>query len=321
MNSNSEQTAGNGGSRPEWVQAFRKDPGLMSVPTVESPFFESIVEGAELPQEVKDQARQLARHGYLVFDPQIENFEALADEITRSLDGTFPPDTRRIQEAWYTCDAVRQLAVAPKVLSTLELFYGRRPIPFQTLNFEVGTEQAVHSDMIHFYSSPKRFMAGVWIALEDIDENNGPLVYCPGSHRLPDYTMTELGEAPGLEGYERYSVFLDALIEEHQLEKEEVRLDRGQAILWMSNLLHGGAPIRDRSRTRRSQVTHYFFDDCLYYQPLGSEPLLGSVCLREVIDLTTGSLVPHRRRGETIDTENHEPMWRYPRPLPPFVRE
>ena len=30
-------------------------------------------------------------------------------------------------------------------------------------------------------------MCGVWVALEDITEDNGPLHYYPGSHRLPDY--------------------------------------------------------------------------------------------------------------------------------------
>ena len=32
---------------------------------------------------------------------------------------------------------------------------------------------------------PEGFMCGVWVALEDMDMDNGPLVYYPGSHQLP----------------------------------------------------------------------------------------------------------------------------------------
>jgi hypothetical protein len=35
-------------------------------------------------------------------------------------------------------------------------------------------------------------------------------------------------------------------------------------------LLHGGAPQKDLSRTRHSQVTHYYFADCKYYTPMNS---------------------------------------------------
>jgi ectoine hydroxylase-related dioxygenase (phytanoyl-CoA dioxygenase family) len=36
-------------------------------------------------------------------------------------------------------------------------------------------------------------MCGVWIALEDVDERNGPLVYLPGSHKLPELYLTNFG--------------------------------------------------------------------------------------------------------------------------------
>jgi len=32
--------------------------------------------------------------------------------------------------------------------------------------------------------------------------------------------------------------------------------------------LHGGTVQTDRSLTRHSQVTHYFFEGCTYYTPL-----------------------------------------------------
>ena len=69
----------------------------------------------------------------------------------------------------------------------------REPLPFQTLNFPVGTSQYPHSDSIHFHTIPAGFMVGVWVALENIDAENGPLVYYPGSHKLPYFSMQDLG--------------------------------------------------------------------------------------------------------------------------------
>ena len=53
-------------------------------------------------------------------------------------------------------------------------------------------------------------MCGVWIALEDVDEDNGPLEYYPGSHRLPYFDLSHLGIlGSSQEGHERYSEYED----------------------------------------------------------------------------------------------------------------
>jgi hypothetical protein len=159
-------------------------------------------------------------------------------------------------------------------------------LPFQTLNFPVGTEQDPHSDAMHFYSDPSGFMCGVWVALEDMDMDNGPLVYYPGSHKLPTPTWPQVEEALGIHlersDYPTYEEFLNErgshyaaychqLIERHGLEPSYGTIKKGQALLWAPNLLHGGSPQKDRSRTRHSQVTHYFFEGCRHYMPMRVE--------------------------------------------------
>ncbi len=42
-------------------------------------------------------------------------------------------------------------------------------------------------------------------------------------------------------------------------------IKQGQALIWYANLLHGGAAQTDLSRSRHSQVTHYYFENCTYY--------------------------------------------------------
>jgi hypothetical protein len=227
-----------------------------------------------------EQRRQFDRDGYLLIDPQvpdqlIERIKAdLADKHTRAPAGTPGyPFIKRIQDAWEFSEAVRRLVVWPRVLQILRELYGREPLPFQSLNFPVGTEQKVHSDSIHFNTMPAGWMCGVWYALEDIDEDCGPLVYYPGSQKLPEYTLEDIPVevVPGTyQNYHHYEKFIENLIRTHNLQPRYATMRKGQAFIWSSNLLHGGSKRRNIDRSRHSQVNHYFFEGCQYYTPLWS---------------------------------------------------
>jgi hypothetical protein len=43
---------------------------------------------------------------------------------------------------------------------------------------------------------------------------------------------------------------------------------RGEVLIWHANLLHGGAPVRNKTLSRWSQVSHYYFRGCAYTTPL-----------------------------------------------------
>lgn len=178
-------------------QVLTADPAVeaplgLNMPWIESPFFERHRAQANLDPATAEMVSRFARDGFLVFDPEIENLDILSEKLVTDLAPRYP-ERGRIQDAWAYSSQVRALAVAPRVLDILRVLYNREPIPFQTLNFPRGTQQATHSDCIHFSSVPERFMCGVWVALEDIDADNGPLHYYPGSHRLPIYDMHNLG--------------------------------------------------------------------------------------------------------------------------------
>jgi hypothetical protein len=230
-----------------------------------------------VPRLSEQEKEKFARDGYVVLedlgyadellDGIVSDLDALYEGEERTVDGVFYAP-HRIGEAWRISEQVRSLAVDPQLLETIEDLYGRKPLPFQTLNFRMGTEQPAHSDTIHFNSMPSGFMCGAWVALEDIDMDNGPVVYYPGSHKLPEITLTDVGpDADEL----AYSQYLAAMIERLELQPEYATIRRGQTFLWASNLLHGGSPQRDKSRTRLSQVTHFFFEGCRYWTPLHSQ--------------------------------------------------
>lgn len=220
-----------------------------------------------------EQVAEFNDRGFLVVDFGID--ETLLDRIRDRVLPYYPEEYQndpavpsRVQDIWKQVDEVRQLAVDSRILQALEQLYQRKALPFQTLNFPVGTSQLAHSDTIHFNSKPGGYMAGVWVALEDMDENNGALIYYPGSHKLPEYNMQDLGLGNGYQYYKDYEQRIQSLIAEHNLQAEYGTIRKGEALIWHANLLHGGSPRKDPSRSRHSQVTHYFFEGCRYYTPM-----------------------------------------------------
>jgi hypothetical protein len=223
-----------------------------------------------------EQRERFDRDGYLILESP-EFPPAALDGVVSDLEDLYAAEERvedgvlyawhRIMQAWKINENVKALALAPNILALLEELYGRKPLPFQTLNFRVGTQQPVHADTLHFNSIPAGYMCGVWVALEDMDMENGPLVYYPGSHKLPEITLQDVGEeADELQ----YTEFIAEMIERKGLRPEYATIRKGQAFLWAANILHGGSAQKDMSRTRLSQVTHYYFEGCRYWTPLHS---------------------------------------------------
>jgi len=152
-------------------------------------------------------------------------------------------------------------------------------------------------------------MCGVWVALEDATADNGPLRYVPGSHRMDEIHLGALGlwaeeEGPRLgAGYALYERFLEALVRKHDLPVKELHVKKGGALVWAANLLHGGAAITRPGSTRKSQVTHYYFEGCVHYTPVFSNASLGEIHLRRVYDLRRGKRVEPMLNGETLDAK------------------
>jgi len=290
-------------------------------PWFESPFFEQLLEQSNLDQKTREIAKKIAEDGYAIVDDLgLEDMEETTDRIIEDLQPRYGDKGKveeywiyhdRIQDGWRFNRDIKRIATAPQILSLLRTLYQREPIPFQTLNFRKGTEQSTHSDIIHFSSMPLRFMCGVWVALEDIDINNGPLHYYPGSHKLPIIDLHDLGITGSYQNkpyqvYQIYEEFLQSLIEAKGLKKHTLSVKKGQALIWAANLLHGGEAILDPKRSRHSQVTHYYFADCMYHTPLLSDPFLHRIHFKKVRNIITGEILPHIYNGEKIEVHPEE---------------
>jgi hypothetical protein len=275
---------------------------LPGIPLIESPFFERFFHPGAHPPELIEIAKLLRQNGFATLRFPDPEFEERAEKIKQDLRHV----ERRLQDGWKTQADVKALAVNETILKLLSTLYGRKAIPFQTLNFPVGTQQHFHSDAVHFSSIPERFMCGVWIALEDIHADAGPLEYFPGTHRWPIYTYEHIGGnyEPGQRASQ--DLFHQAwreLLEVSGITRETFLAKKGDALIWCANLLHGGAPQLDPARSRWSQVTHYYFEDCAYYTPMLSEPFRGTITFREIEDIATGKLVPNMSNGAVISRD------------------
>lgn len=175
-----------------------------------------------------------------------------------------------------------ELSVDPDILHFLGYVHGgRRAFPFQTLNFPKGTQQPVHSDLIHFDTFPRTLMSAAWTALEDMNENNGPLRFYPKSHHYGTWDTVEVGldfivnEEDTLLGKQRkYSERLEEMMAAMGIEEKTGHdLKKGETLFWAAGLIHGGSRQKDMSLTRLTQVTHYFFEGAeSYWSPLVSKP-------------------------------------------------
>ena len=216
------------------------------------------------------QVETFGRDGILVLESGLN--ASVLDGIVADL-ARLPPEQLaayregRVQDAWRESPHITEAATFEPILDVLAELYGATPRPFQTLNFPRGTEQRPHSDSIHFNSEPFGMMCGVWLALEDIGRDQGPLVYYPGSHQLPEMNFEDLGLPPDYAHYRLYEDRIEALIARHGFEPRYGLLKKGQMIVWSANVLHGGSAQHDKSLTRLSQVTHYFFEGCKYWRP------------------------------------------------------
>ena len=302
------------------------DMSQMNLPWVESPFFSDIIKTKNIPEEDKKLASEYYENGFIVLSNIFTN--ELIDQIKSEMNDkgfneNFPIQTFRnnirIQDLWQYSDSVKELACHPKIMDTLKMLYEREPVPFQTLNFKVGTQQKAHSDTLHFSSLPARYMCGVWVALEDITEDNGPLFYYPGSHRNPEYNFSDFKnttEDTSYENYPEYETFMEDLMEKSSYKKKKFLAKKGDALIWSSNIIHGGSPVEDPQSTRYSQVTHYYFENCIYYTPMLSNMVTKELFIRRnLVDIKTGQIAEQnfngnnaqlvRTRGSLYAINNH----------------
>lgn len=152
-----------------------------------------------------------------------------------------------------------ELMLHPIVARFLSALYGgHKPTCIQTLTYEQSSEQGAHSDK--FLVSPptvgpnydRNTLAASWIACEDADEANGALIIYPGSHLI---AKKRLGDE--IANYAEYVAHLENECAKAGCAPKLFEARKGDILFWDGDFVHAGGPIKDRTRTRKSLVSHY----------------------------------------------------------------
>ncbi|MBB6123743.1 phytanoyl-CoA dioxygenase family protein [Sphingobium subterraneum] len=210
---------------------------------------------------------------------EIEDHNKIVTDFRRLLDDCLDPYGfgDRIGQLHQVCPDLMNISAKSEIVAFLSWAFGEDPVLFGSLQFEKGTEQSPHIDAIFFWPEPAYAMAGVWVALEDVDPEAGPLFYIPGSHKWPFFhsddvvdrrpdlkerwsssaNIDEVGDLVSAVGNAWTEDFI-AMERERGGQRITPKIRAGDVVIWHSLLAHGGATRINPTLSRRSVVYHYF---------------------------------------------------------------
>jgi phytanoyl-CoA hydroxylase len=240
----------------------------------------------EISDEEAEHLRKFARDGYFII--RLDFSAADADAIDRDVDRLWcerPPNVAfaydsppkrftaaiaaedrkpryRIHELHGASEHALRLFLHPLLHRYASLILGEPAVATQSLYFEYGSQQALHRDSTVVPTPHFGRLVAAWIALEDIVAESGPLQYVPQSQRLPffdfgkgEYTYDPSRHTP--DEVTRAMNFYSDRLAASGLRPQQFLARRGEALIWHSALMHGGAMPADERRTRKSFVVHY----------------------------------------------------------------
>ena len=170
------------------------------------------------------------------------------------LEGFAPREADQLQRThnqhWYD-PVARDWLIAPPLKEPLTQCLGDEPDGIQTMYFWVGSEQGRHQDQ---YYLPGCMSA--WIALIDVDEDNGAMWVQSGSHRGRLLTGSDFAEGGEFNKWD-YNAAVDELCTRNANPETPVCVRRGDVVFFDGVLVHRGGPINMPGAYRHSLANHY----------------------------------------------------------------
>ncbi len=238
---------------------------------------------ASFPSAVQEGIRSWSANGYMILENFFskEDCDAMSadiDRLVRSGELAFT-GANKLMFANKKSASIRKAANDPALKRIMGFLLDKELIAFQTINFIEGSQQRAHSDSVHMTTYPLGYLIAAWVALEDVNEQNGPLFYYPGSHKLPyllnnDFNEGETAFTLGKKNYPHYEDMMQQWVEEKGYKPRSFLAKKGDVLIWHANLVHGGSPILNSKLTRKSLVVHYYASDVIKYHEITERPAL-----------------------------------------------
>ena len=146
-------------------------------------------------------------------------------------------------------ERLRALAAHPKLLAVLRRIIGSDDLTmFQDMGLikppRIGREKPWHQDMAYFNVPIDTTIAGVWLAFDPVDVDNGCMMMQPGSHR----------QGPHVHFRRRDWQICDADVARDAA--VAIPMQPGDALIF-HGLIHHGTPANRTDRRRRAVQYHY----------------------------------------------------------------
>lgn len=191
----------------------------------------------------------------------------------------------------------RSAIANPRIMKALDRFFGGKTFVATSLFFEQSSEQGVHRDTPFFHTKPNNLFAGVWLALEDVTRDAGPLRYFPGGHRLQIEPGVASDAASILPCYYEYVGRIEEAIKSRGIAEQFALIKKGDCFIWHPELPHAGSPIITKGKTRKSMVFHcapesetmYGWEEFFGVTPIGPKH-------SQLVDMTPGRRMLHHDR-------------------------
>jgi phytanoyl-CoA hydroxylase len=176
------------------------------------------------------------------------------------------PETRhfKFNDLYLMSAEIRGLALDFGLTSILADLLGDPAVLCNSFNFEKGSSQPIHIDSLRMTPRTPHSLIAMWIALEDVHPDAGPLIYYPGSHKIPLYTFNDGTHHLAREEAGDWFDYIDVQIRLRGLKERTFMAKKGDVLIWHADLVHGGSPIADHGLSRSSLVCHYYGEtDCI----------------------------------------------------------
>lgn len=237
----------------------------------------------ELPKETQQSLSEFDQNGYAILSGYID--EKKVDMINSTIDELVSTGKikfgyqRKLMDVIRLTPEIKAIGEDEKLSELLSTLIRGKAKLFHSINFLYGSQQKTHSDSIHMTTFPLGGLLGVWIALEDIHPDNGPLHYYPGSHTLPYYLNADYDNAGtrlriGDKLYTEYEKMIEEKLSGKNFKKQIFTAKKGDVLIWHANLFHGGEPHLSPEKTRKSMVFHYYNTECICYHEISQRPAL-----------------------------------------------
>lgn len=165
----------------------------------------------------------------------------------------------KLNDAFLEYSEVRDLALNDRLVTVLSELVGGSVCVCNSLHFERGSQQSLHVDTFYMPPPAGGELIAASICLEQVTEDAGPLNYVPTSHRIPPFVNSDGGRNIRTQTeQDAANWYYQAAIRDRGLGEEKFLGKTGDVIVWHEQLVHGGLPIKDMGKTRKSLVVHYW---------------------------------------------------------------